>query len=95
MIRERIREFYLKRNVDVSGTSGTGIVARGVVLASGQCVMEWMTLHSSIAIYKNIDDVRLIHGHDGATEVIIGDPYKKKVKKNEKRSKKINKRKNS
>lgn len=82
---DKIQHFYLKRKVDVSGTSGTGIVARGVILPSGNCVLEWLTFHSSIAIYKNIEDVEKIHGHDGATEVILGDPPvpKKKRKKNE------------
>ena len=77
---EIIQHFYLKRKVDVSGTSGTGIVARGVILPSGNCVLEWLTFHSSIAIYKNIEDVEKIHGHDGATEVILGDPPIKKKK---------------
>ena len=81
---DKIQHFYLKRKVDVSGTSGTGLVARGVILPSGKCVLEWLTFHTSVAIYSNIDDVEKIHGHDGATEVILGDPVlKKKRKKNE------------
>jgi hypothetical protein len=83
---DKMQHFYLKRKVDVSGTSGTGIVARGVVLPDGQCVLQWLTFHSSTCIYKNIDDISKIHGHDGATEVILGDPpepKKKRKKKNE------------
>ncbi len=68
---EPMQEFYLQRDVDVSGTSGTGIVARGVVLPSGKVVMEWLTFHSSVAIYANIQDVELIHGHDGKTKVVM------------------------
>lgn len=74
MIQELIKEFHLKRKEDVSGTSGTGIVARGVILPSGACVMEWLTFHSSICIYKNIEDIEKIHGHNGATEVVLGPP---------------------
>ncbi len=71
---DKIKHFHLKRHEDVSGTSGVGIVARGVVLPSGAAVLEWTTFHSSICIYKNIEDVEKIHGHDGKTEVVIGDP---------------------
>lgn len=75
MKRKRLREFYLLRKTDVSGTSGTGIVARGVILESGKAVMEWVnSVHSSIAIYNSIEDVELIHGHDGATQVVVGTP---------------------
>jgi len=76
-----IKHFYLKRNVDESGVSGTGIVARGVILLSGHCVLEWLTFTSSIAIYKSINDVIEIHSHGGKTEVIMGDPPKKKGRK--------------
>lgn len=75
---ETIKEFYLLRKQDESGISGTGIVARGVVLPSGKVVMEWCTFHSSITIFSNIEDVNSIHGHHGKTEVIFGQPKKKK-----------------
>lgn len=72
---QKIRQhFYLKRNEDESGVSGTGIVAIGAVLPDGQCVLQWLTFTSSIAIYKNIDAVIDIHGHHGKTQVILGDP---------------------
>lgn len=72
---QKIRQhFYLKRNEDESGVSGTGIVAIGAVLPDGQCVLQWLTFTSSIAIYKNIDAVIDIHGHHGKTEVVLGDP---------------------
>jgi hypothetical protein len=71
---EKIQEFYLNRLEDESGVSGTGVVARGVILPSGKCVLEWSTFHSSVAIYANLGDVEIIHGHDGKTQVIIGTP---------------------
>jgi hypothetical protein len=82
---DKIKHFYFKRVEDVSGTSGTGIVARGVILPSGACVLEWLTFHSSIAIYKNIEDVEKIHGHAGSTLVILGDPPEDKPKKTRKK----------
>lgn len=80
------REFYLLRKEDVNGKSGTGVVARGVVLPSGRAVLEWQTFHSSINIYNNLDSIEEIHGHGGATVVIMGAPPdidspKKKKKK--------------
>jgi len=71
---EQIKEFWLKRIEDETGISGTGMVARGVILPSGAVVMEWQTFHSSICLYKNIGDVEEIHGHNGKTLVIMGNP---------------------
>jgi len=73
-----IQHFYLKRNEDISGKSGLGIVARGAILPSGHCVMEWLTFTSSIGIYKNLTDVIEIHSHEGRTEIVMGDPPKKR-----------------
>ena len=85
---EQIKEFYLQRNEDESGVSGTGVVARGVILPSGRCVLEWSTFHSSINIYNNIDAINEVHGHHGKTLVVMGPPPigtvpPKKKKKNE------------
>jgi hypothetical protein len=71
---KKIKPFYLKRVEDETGVSGEGIVALGVVLPSGICIIEWLTFTSSINQYKNIDHVEDVHGHDGKTEIIMGDP---------------------
>lgn len=68
-----MRAFFLNRKEDHTGISGTGIVARGVIFASGKCVMEWQTKHTSVAVYDSIDEVKAIHGHDGKTEVVVCD----------------------
>lgn len=80
-MREIIKSFYLDRGEDESGVSGTGVVAVGVVLPSGKVVMEWLTFHTSLAIYNNLEDVEKIHGHSGATRVIMGTPKEKGKKK--------------
>lgn len=59
--------FVLVREKDVSGTSGTGVVAEGVRLSNGQAVLHWLTQLSSVAIYHSVDVLIAIHGHDGAT----------------------------
>lgn len=64
-----MRRFYLNRKEDETGVSGTGYVAAGVQFDNGQCVMTWLTETSSIAIYRNIEDVIHIHGHQGRTVV--------------------------
>lgn len=81
----KAQPIYLKRNQDISGVSGTGIVAVGVQLPSGQCVIEWLTFTSSIGIYRNVEHITEVHGHEGSTEVCFGDPPqpKRKRKKNE------------
>jgi hypothetical protein len=71
---DTIKEFHLKRVEDETGISGTGVVARGVILPSGTCILEWCTFHSSINHYKNIGDVEEIHGHHGKTLVVMGPP---------------------
>ena len=77
----KIEHFYLNRIEDESGVSGTGVVARGVILPSGHCVLEWLTFTSSIAIYKNVNDLMEIHSHGGKTQIIMGDPPLKRGRK--------------
>lgn len=70
----KIRKFHLLREVDESGVSGTGVVAVGVVLPSGRCMLEWVskkTPASSLGIYDNMEDVKAVHGHAGATEIVF------------------------
>jgi hypothetical protein len=74
MITEKFEEFFLQRNEDESGVSGTGIVARGVVFPSGKAVLEWLSFHSSVNIYPNLEAINHIHGHGGKTVVIMGKP---------------------
>lgn len=65
-----MRTFHLARSVDVSGVSGTGVVAEGVQFTGGQVVLHWLTDVPSTAIYDSIDAVRHIHGHAGMTRVV-------------------------
>lgn len=69
-----MRRFQLRRLVDKSGTSGTGTVAEGVVFSDGSCVLHWLTALSSWALYRSIDELVAIHGHDGSTVVEWIDP---------------------
>lgn len=67
-----IKTFLLVRDVDVSGVSGVGVVACGVVFPTGKAVLNWTTDISSVAIYDSLEDLIFIHGHDGKTRVVFG-----------------------
>lgn len=68
-----MRTFKLIRKLDVSGVSGTGQVAEGVEFENGQVALHWLSQYDTIGIYSNISNVRKIHGHGAATEVVFDD----------------------
>ena len=63
-------KFYLDRVEDISGTSGIGRVAEGVIFSNGKCALNWLTEHTSIAIYDDIETLDKIHSHGGKTKVV-------------------------
>lgn len=65
-----MRTFVLKREVDVSGVSGTGVVAEGAQFSDGTCVVRWLGERRSTVVWSSIEDVLVIHGHDGATKIV-------------------------
>lgn len=66
-----MRDFILYRVTDVSGLSGTGVVAEGVEFSDGVCVCRWTTDTPTTTMFNSIADVEMIHGHDGATKIIF------------------------
>ena len=68
-----MRRFYLQRDFDQSGVSGTGRIADGVEFDSG-----WIALHfdpaiksiGSVYTYRDIADVYILHGHRGKTKIV-------------------------
>jgi hypothetical protein len=38
-----MRQFHLVRTEDISGVSGTGHIAEGVVFSNGWCVLRWVS----------------------------------------------------
>lgn len=60
----------LRRTEDVSGLSGTGMVAEGVEFTDLRVALRWRTALSSTVLYDNVEDVIAIHGHEGRTELI-------------------------
>jgi hypothetical protein len=70
MTKTRMRFFLLERSEDVSGTSGTGIVAEGCEFSSGWCAITWLTPLGTYAWYPNIKSIDGVHGHGGKTRVV-------------------------
>ncbi len=66
-----MRTFILRRKEDVTGISGTGIVAEGVEFSDGEVVIRWVVgdFRSTVVWADGIAAVMAIHGHNGATEV--------------------------
>lgn len=65
-----VRRFVLRRTIDVTGISGTGDVADGVLWPDGSCVIRWRGERSSVVLWKSIDDAEAINGHEGRTRVV-------------------------
>lgn len=66
-----IRVGHLLRYEDESGVSGTGRVAEWVEFSDGEVVVHWLSHTPSTNHYRNMKQVESVHGHGGATEIIV------------------------
>jgi len=64
-----MRRFVLQRDVDATGTSGTGIVAEGVEFSNGQVTIHWISQLESVNVYANAKVLTALHGHGGNTHI--------------------------
>jgi hypothetical protein len=64
------RRFYLERDDDATGVSGTGRVADGVEFPDGRIAMRWRGEDSSTTVWDRIEQVSNVHGHNGLTRVV-------------------------
>lgn len=74
------RRFVLIRDEDETGLSGTGLVAFGVQFPDGTAATRWNAPIAQTCVWSRIEDVMLIHGHQGKTRVEWiddedGEPY--------------------
>lgn len=67
------RVFHLQRDLDVTGASGTGRVADGVLWPDGTVTIRWRGDMPSTAMWGSLDHARAVHGHGGATTVVFDD----------------------
>lgn len=58
-----IRTFTIARQYDETGISGVGVVIEGVVLATGQAIIHWLTPapRGALAIFDSMADFIKIH----------------------------------
>jgi hypothetical protein len=82
----RARVFHLDRMTDVSGVSGIGRVADGVVWPDGSVAIRWRGRYASTVTWASLADAVAVHGHDGATRVVFDDVVDGKMSINELRA---------
>lgn len=58
-----MKDFFMTRDADESGVSGTGKVLEGVIFEDGTVVIRWCveSKPNSTAIYSSFEDFELIH----------------------------------
>lgn len=64
------RLFHLQRDTDITGASGTGRVADGVVWPDGTASIRWRGDRPSTVHWDRLADAVAIHGHGGATRIV-------------------------
>jgi len=64
------RRFELRRDEDISGVSGTGVVAQGIAWDDDVAALHWVGRWRSTAVYPSMADLVAVHGHGGATRVV-------------------------
>ena len=65
------RRFELHRDVDISGVSGTGLVAEGVEFTDKSVTLRWCSeWPASVVFDRGIESVKAIHGHNGNTRIV-------------------------
>jgi hypothetical protein len=67
------RRFEMHRDHDVSGVSGTGVVAEGVEFTDGTVAIRWLTEHGSTVAWADLEAAKKVHGHDGKTRFVFLD----------------------
>ncbi|MEY2568818.1 MAG: hypothetical protein QOE35_3347 [Actinomycetota bacterium] len=60
---EGMRSFIMRREFDVSGVSGTGLVLEGVLFSTGVVVVHWLTPppRGSISVWDSLEQFLAIH----------------------------------
>ncbi|MFD9569955.1 hypothetical protein ACFWBI_08935 [Streptomyces sp. NPDC059982] len=68
------RRFHLLRHHDVTGVSGEGIVADGILWPDGTASVRWRGEHPSVVFWDQGQlSVDHVHGHGGHTEIVWDD----------------------
>lgn len=74
MPQQQPRLFHLQRDHDITGVSGVGTVADGVLWPDGTASVRWRSDHPSIVFWdRGAASVKHVHGHGGATRIVLAD----------------------
>lgn len=81
-----MKYFVLERKEDVTGISGIGTIAEGIVFSDGTVAYRWLSDIATTVIAENLDVVKTLHGHDGKTKlrILTGFPDHRKYIANKK-----------
>jgi len=71
--RAAARLFALERDTDVSGVSGVGTVADGVLWPDGTVTIRWRGERPSTVNWAELAHAEAVHGHDGATRIVFAE----------------------
>jgi hypothetical protein len=63
------RRFQMYRHHDVTGISGTGVIAEGTEYRDGVASLRWYGDHPSEVWWPSVAEILAVHGHQGATEL--------------------------
>ena len=65
------RRFQLHRDNDVTGVSGTGIIAEGVEFSDGTVALRWTSAWPTSVVFhdRGMEGIYAVHGHNGQTRV--------------------------
>ena len=64
-----MRRFNLIRTTDISGVSGTGVVAEGIEFENGKIAICWTTRYHIVSVIDNLHTLEKVHGHGGETHI--------------------------
>ena len=69
------RRFTLERDEDITGISGTGVVAEGVLFSTGVVALQWLSEFPTSVVFhqRGMESVEAVHGHGGKTRIVWHD----------------------
>ncbi len=53
--------YCMNRTTDMTGVSGTGVVAEVAIFSNGKCVVCWTTGKDSVVVWDKIQDMLDVH----------------------------------
>lgn len=67
--------YYLNRKEDLSGCSGTGIVAQFIVFDDDFAALHWFKRENgskvtTTTVFQSSEDILKLHGHEGRTVIV-------------------------